>query len=465
MFALFAECMSNAPTLRSLGPQCLHRHQEQLHDLVDEALRVNMSVLLASQWLGVRLQLLGVAITVTIAASLVLNAMYRGLPISPGLAGLSFIYSSSIVTTLNGLVGSLSETEQEMVSVERVMEYVELPSEYHSHQHHHHNHQHGQEEGRTRRGWWCCQRNAMRYVPVLQADSDPAAPSAITESLLPDRPPNHEGSTEVGRGLYNPAMCVQLFHVRLKYPGAAGYSLRNISLSIPAGSRVAIIGRTGSGKSSLLRLLLRLNDYESSARVCGSELREIPKATLRKEVVGVVPQSPVLFAGMTLRFNIDPFQECSDEAIVDSLEKCRLLDSLRASRRGRTGVPRGGAGEERREELRSLLDCVIQEEAAEESFASTSSTPSLTLSLGQRQLVSLGRAVLRGERRLLLVDELAASIDLGTETLLYQALFDHCQATGTTLLIVCHKLHAVRKYCNKVLELEDGSVKSFKDLP
>lgn len=77
-----------------------------------------------------RLQLLGALIATSLALSATLTAAYNVLPVSPGLLGLSLVYSLSIVNNLNGLVGSLTETEQEMISVERVHEYSDLPNEH-----------------------------------------------------------------------------------------------------------------------------------------------------------------------------------------------------------------------------------------------------------------------------------------------------------------------------------------------
>ena len=115
MVALYLECVSNAVTLRSLGAPCLQTYRRKMHELLDRVLQVSMSVQLASQWLSIRLQLLSALVNGVFALVVVLNALYGLLAVSPGLAGLSLIYSTSIVNTLNDLMSKLAETEQEMV--------------------------------------------------------------------------------------------------------------------------------------------------------------------------------------------------------------------------------------------------------------------------------------------------------------------------------------------------------------
>ena len=454
LFALFLECVNNSVTLRSLGPSCLSCYYKKMLVLVDDTLRVNMSVMLAAQWLGLRLQLLSAFVNGSFALIVILNAMFKVFSVSPGLAGLSLIYSFSIVGTLNGLVGSLSETEQEMISVERIMEFDSNESEYPN----------KSDESATKK-WrcfdvcrhWCGVGRKQKYTAVRQ---DEASDVSITTAFLQSENSDIEAALNPLRQRSDLSLCIEMSRVNLKYPSAKSFSLRDFSLSVRHGSRVAVVGRTGSGKSSLLRLLLRMDEYEYSsnfsssfARLCGSELRSMSKLLLRRELVGLVPQSPFIFAGKSLRFNLDPYGETREEQLIAVLQQCRLAGSIKGN------LPLGE--KDRNLAFKELLDSQIDDISIKESKKRGDARPSstvrdeispatLSLSAGQKQLVSLGRALLRGSCRLLLVDELTASIDLATEALLYEALKEHCEHNGTTLLVVCHKLQSVNRLCNQV---------------
>lgn len=103
-------------------------------------------------------------------------------------------------------------------------------------------------------------------------------------------------------------------------------ALKNISLLIKSGSRVAIIGRSGSGKSSLLRALLHINEYSGSIHIAGEEITSIPKQVLRSRI-SVVPQDPLIFSA-TLRFNLDPYSLYSDIELIEMLDLCGLRLTL-----------------------------------------------------------------------------------------------------------------------------------------
>eukprot|EP01038_Epipyxis_sp_PR26KG_P008584 gene8584-11599_t len=125
VYNIFSECMMNAATIRSLDPSsCLLYFNNELRVSLDKSLQASMSMMLASQWLSVRLQLLGVIISFVLVSSMLMNEIYEIVYISPGLSGLSIMYSFSIIGNLNSFVSSLSETEQEYISVERVLEYI-----------------------------------------------------------------------------------------------------------------------------------------------------------------------------------------------------------------------------------------------------------------------------------------------------------------------------------------------------
>lgn len=128
LYNLISESISNGITLRSLAATEFFTKEVEIK--LNDSMRVTLSLNIASQWLNIRLQLLGILISSFIAFSSIISSTLGILPVSPGLLGLSLTYSLSIVNNLNGLVGSMTETEQEMISVERVVEYIGLDNEF-----------------------------------------------------------------------------------------------------------------------------------------------------------------------------------------------------------------------------------------------------------------------------------------------------------------------------------------------
>ena len=125
---LLLDCLANAPTIRAQNLQ--ENFENKMSIAIDISQRVTLSGNVAAQWLAIRLQLLGVMITFSLAFVSVFNAVYQIAPVSASMLGLSLSYSFSLVANLNNLVNSIIESEQEMISVERVEEYVSLSSEF-----------------------------------------------------------------------------------------------------------------------------------------------------------------------------------------------------------------------------------------------------------------------------------------------------------------------------------------------
>jgi ABC-type multidrug transport system fused ATPase/permease subunit len=260
VFSVICECAANASCLRSLN--AAHRYEKQLERYLDDSLRVTLSVSVASQvssildtkvlfayceiqWLGMRLQLLGALIATSLSLSAVLSSAYGFSPVSSGLFGLSLSYSFSIVNNLNGLVSSSTETEQEMVSVERIQEYVALQDEYEG----------DDGDGSTTDFI----SNSFRYSLSDDGMNNPLAKTVAGKQTRRYHELAANGNRiqdfEPGLGFrFKLGGAVELTNVSMRYAPHLPLALRNISLQIPAGSKVAVVGRTGSGKSSLLRL-------------------------------------------------------------------------------------------------------------------------------------------------------------------------------------------------------------------
>jgi ATP-binding cassette subfamily B protein len=209
-----------------------------------------------------------------------------------------------------------------------------------------------------------------------------------------------------------------LENVSLAYaPGE--FVLRGVSFSVAQGERVALVGPTGAGKTSLLHLIQRLYDpTEGCVRLDGIDLRQWDPARLRR-LTALVTQEPVLFS-TTVRRNIFP-----DPLEVDPTQVDRVIDAANC----RELVARLPLG----------LDTVLEKGGA-------------GLSSGERQLITIARALAR-DARLILLDEATSYIDSQTEAAIYDAL--RRLMTGRACLLVAHRLSTARM-ANRIVVLREG---------
>jgi ABC-type multidrug transport system fused ATPase/permease subunit len=228
-------------------------------------------------------------------------------------------------------------------------------------------------------------------------------------TALPDAPPLPAGG---GR--------VELRDVTFAYDGHEPV-LRGIDLDVEPGQTVAIVGPTGSGKTSLVMLIPRLYDVDEGAvLVDGADVRSVDPASLRREVA-VVSDDAFLFSA-SLRDNIAYARpEASDDEVVASAVRAGLEGLL--------------------DDLPDGLDTLVGERG-------------LTLSGGQRQRVAIARALL-AEPRILILDDATSSVDATTESLIKSALTEVMQ--GRTTFVIAHRLSTIA-LADEVVVLEDGQV-------
>ncbi len=215
---------------------------------------------------------------------------------------------------------------------------------------------------------------------------------------------------------------INLDHVTFEYKSAEHRSvIRELSLHMPAGETIGIVGSTGAGKTTLVKLLLRFYDVQSgSITLDGHDLRELELGDLRR-AVGFVSQDVYLFHG-TVRENIayGTF-DATDEQVIEAAKNAEAHDFI-------LGLPQG-------------YDTIVGERGQK-------------LSGGQRQRVSIARAVLK-DPPVLILDEATSSVDNETEALIQRSL--ERIAVGRTTIVIAHRLSTVRN-ADRIFVLERGQL-------
>ncbi|KAM6939603.1 ATP-binding cassette sub-family C member 10 [Xenentodon cancila] len=358
VYSHFSETLTGLGTIRASGHSA--RFVEESARRLEQNQRCLFLSNAAMQWLDIRLQLIGVAVVTGLGVIAVVQHQYGF--VDPGLVGLSLSYALSITTLLSGLIFSFTQTEMQLVSVERTEEYfTDLPTE--------------------------------------PQDQNAQLPPAWPEQGW-----------------------LEFRDVALAYREGLPNALDGVSLVVRPGEKIGVMGRTGSGKSSMFLALFRMVELNQGQILLDHlDISTVGLAQLRSRLA-IISQDPFLFSG-TVRENLDPCARHTDQQLLDVLDQCHLSSVV--SRMGGLDAEVGERGK--------------------------------GFSVGQRQLLCLSRAMLT-QATLLCIDEATASVDHRTDKLLQQTIRDKFH--DKTVLTIAHRINTIMD-CDRVLVMHAGKVLEF----
>ncbi|KAK1279384.1 ABC transporter C family member 4 [Acorus gramineus] len=355
----FSESVSGVMTIRCFEKQ--ERFCQENIDRVNSNLRNDFHNNGANEWLGFRLELMG---SFVLCLSALFMVLLPSNVIKPELVGLSLSYGLSLNSTLFYATFVSCLVENRMISVERLKQFTNIPSE------------------------------AAWEIQETKPSSDW---------------PTHGD--------------VNLYDLKVRYRPNTPLVLKGVTISIRGGEKIGVVGRTGSGKSTLIQALFRIVEPSGGKIVIDRvDISTIGLHDLRSRF-GIIPQEPVLFEG-TVRSNIDPTGRYSDDEIWKSLERCQLKDVVASKP--------------------EKLDALVVDNGD-------------NWSVGQRQLLCLGRVMLK-HSRILFLDEATASVDSQTDAIIQRIIredFSTC-----TIISIAHRIPTVMD-CDRVLVIDAGLAREF----
>jgi len=364
IFAMMNESLSGIATIRANDAKNYFR--EKFEDVHDAHTRAFFSFIASSRWVGFRMDTLAFLMTALVCFLSVLFQTRGWFDINPAILGLTISMLLQLCSAFQWCIRQSAEVVNQMVSVERVLGYGKL---------------------------------------------EPEAPLEFESDKNLDKSWPDKGSIEVR-------------DVAVRYRPSLPLALDGASFTVPSGSRVGVVGRTGSGKSTIVQTLFRLLEAEHGRiDIDGVNISEVGLHRLRTSI-SVIPQHPTLFSGCTVRENLDVFGLHSDEAINNALKSSHLSEMI-------SKLPKG-------------IDSIVAEGGS-------------NFSVGQRQLLCLARAIL-SKNKILILDEATASVDKRTDQMLHESLHD--SFGDATIIAVAHRLDTVIDH-DYILVLGQGKVLEF----
>ncbi|KAK7305217.1 hypothetical protein VNO77_43118 [Canavalia gladiata] len=355
----FSETISGSTTIRSFEQES--RFNDINIKLIDRYSQPKLYSATAMEWLSFRLAILS---TLTFAFCLVFLISFPNSFTTPGIAGLAVTYGLDLNSIQFKIIWFLCNLENKIISVERILQYTSIPSE----------------------------------APLVIKDNQPdySWPS-FGEVHIQD--------------------------LKVRYAPHLPLVLRGLTCTFTAGAKTGIVGRTGSGKSTLVQTVFRLVEPVAGQILIDSiNISLIGVHDLRSRL-SIIPQDPTMFEG-TVRSNLDPLEEYTDEQIWEALDMCQLGDEVRKKE--------------------GKLDSIVTENGE-------------NWSMGQRQLVCLGRVLLK-KSKILVLDEATASVDTATDNIIQQTVKQHF--SECTVITIAHRITSILD-SDMVLFLNQGLIEEY----
>lgn len=394
LFQQFGETLSGVTTIRAYGDE--RRFVRENMAKINAQLRPFIYLWAANRWLAFRTDVLGDMVSFFAGVFVILSLG----KIDPGSAGISLSYAIGFADNILWLVRLYAMNEQNMNSVERIKEYLDVEKE---------------------------------------------AAAIVEENRPPENWPS-KGS-------------VEFINYTTRYREDLDPVLRNLTFKIGAREKVGIVGRTGAGKSSLALALFRaLEAEEGKILVDDIDIGLIGLRDLR-EAITIVPQDPTLFMG-TIKTNLDPFGTYTDEEMFAALRRVQLIGPNETTP-GSTRAPSLNSAPAATTAADSIVSSMrsntgITNKNIFLDLSSPVTESGNNLSQGQRQLLCLARAMLKSPT-VLLMDEATASIDYATDSKIQETIRE---LEGSTIITIAHRLQTIVDY-DKVLVLDKGSLVEF----
>lgn len=341
---------------------------------IDENNRPFFYMWVANRWLALRIDAVG-SLVMLFAGVFVILSIGR---IDAGLAGLSLSYAISFSENALWIVRLYANVEMNMNSVERLQEFMKV-------------------------------------------DQEP--PSEIPET--------------VPKGDWPSRGEIEVKDVSLRYAPHLPRVIKNVTFHVEPSHKIGVVGRTGAGKSTIITAFFRFLDPETGyIKIDGVDICSIGLRNLRQAIT-IIPQDPTLFTG-TIRSNLDPFDQYTDEQIFEALKRVNLI--------GRD--ERARDADSSQENKNKFLD-----------LSNAVSEGGSNLSQGQRQLMCLARSLLKSPK-VILLDEATASIDYQSDAMIQQTIRE--EFAGSTILTIAHRLRSIIDY-DKILVMDAGKVVEYED--